>query len=113
MMGKEEGIEELRRVLRVRPSDPKAALYLALHLVREGKQSEAVGLLQRAVAADNPDYAEAYYHLALLYKERAEPAKAYKLLQRYLDVAKPADPYRTDAESVKKALARQLGDNDK
>lgn len=113
MMGKEEGIEELRRVLRARPSDPKAALYLALHLVREGKQTEAVQLLQRAVAADNPEYAEAYYHLALLYKERAEPIKAYKLLQRYLEVAKPSDPYRSDAESVKKALARQLGDSDR
>ncbi len=110
MMGKEEGIEALRSVLRARPNDPKAALYLALHLVREGKQSEAMTYLHRAAASGEAEYAEAFYHLALLYKERSEPVRAFKLLGDYLDKSRPSDPYRKDAESVRRALARQIGD---
>jgi tetratricopeptide (TPR) repeat protein len=98
----------LQQALGKRAQDPEASLYYGLHLVNQRKANEALGHLQAAARGESKHLAEAHYHIALIYKERNQPAPALRAVEAYLAKAAADDTYRADAESMRKTL-KQLG----
>ncbi|MSP90604.1 MAG: tetratricopeptide repeat protein [Myxococcales bacterium] len=94
----------LKQVLARRPDDAHAALYLGLVSLNRGKSSEALEHLQRAAAANDPGLAEAWYHIALIHKEREQAVAALRAVNEYLRAARPDDTYRRDAETLQRNL---------
>ncbi len=95
----------LREVLQRRPGDAFAQLYLGLGALNKGQTSEALHWLQLAASSMKPDVAEAWYQVALIYREREMPQKALAAVDQYLQVARPDDPYRADARTLRDALS--------
>ncbi len=107
--GNDEGGGMLRDVLARRPGDDHAAMYLALNLLSHRQYSDALPLLQQAAGSGDKDLAEAWYHLALIYKEREQLAQALRAVDTYLEHAPRDNFYRSDAASLKKLLQNSLG----
>jgi tetratricopeptide (TPR) repeat protein len=99
-----EADKVLRHVLAKRPSDGTAALYLGLNLLNKGKSTDAMDYLKRAADQGIPELAEAWYHIALVWKERNQTLPAVRAVNEYLRLAPPDDPYRKDAESLRRGL---------
>lgn len=96
----------LQRALAKRPQEPEASLYYGLHLLDERRSNEALGHLQAAARGEGPQFAQAHFHIALVYHERKQPAAALKALDAFLSKAAADDTYRGDAESLRKTLRR-------
>ncbi|MBI5607501.1 MAG: tetratricopeptide repeat protein [Deltaproteobacteria bacterium] len=107
--GNDDGGRILRDVLAHRPGDDQAALYLALHLMGHRQYSDALPLLQQAANSGAKDLAEAWYHLALIHKERDQLGQALKAVETYLERSPADNFYRADAASLKKVLQTTLG----
>ncbi len=107
--GNDAGGQILRDVLAHRPGDDHAALFLALHWLRHRQYSDALPLLHQAANSGDKDLAEAWYHLALIYKERDQLPQALKAVETYLERSTSDNYYRADAASLKKVLQTTLG----
>ncbi len=94
----------LREVLRLQPSNRKAALYLGLTLQTSGKISEAVKWLSHASKSKDPDVAEAWYQLALIYKERGQRGKAVSALRVFMKRVPKDHMHREDGRAMLAAL---------
>jgi tetratricopeptide (TPR) repeat protein len=95
----------LRDLLQRRPGDAQAELYLGLGALNKGQTSEALHWLQLAANSMKPDVAEAWYQLALIYRDRDNPVQAMRAVEQYLRLAKADEPYRADAETLRNALS--------
>lgn len=104
LTGSPEAADVLRRVLRHRPGDGPAALYLGLHALAKGRSSEALAWLQQAAQGGSGGLAEAWYHVALIQKERGQDVPALKAVEQYLRQAPADEPYRKDAEGLRRSL---------
>lgn len=109
MLKSDEAAKPLREVLARRPSDPRASLYLGMHLLGKRQNSDALPLLQVAANSGNGDLVEAWYHIALIYKERDQLPQALKALETYLEKSPDDDYYRPDATSLRRTLQTTLG----
>lgn len=94
----------LRDVLSRKPGDGKASLYLALHLLGKRRPAEALPLLQVAAQTGDVRYAEAWFHLALIHKERDNLQQALRSVEQYLERGPRDGTYRADAESLRRTL---------
>lgn len=98
----------LREVLGLRPGNGKACLYLGLHLLGARRSAEALPLLQQAAASGDAKLAEAWFHIALIQKERGNLQQALRDVSMFLESAPAAATYRSDAESLRKTLQAAL-----
>jgi len=101
--GSPDAADVLRRVVRLRPGEREAALFLGLSALRKGQSSDALQWLQRA-AGSGAELAEAWYHIAMIYKDRGQDIAAKRALEQFLRSAAPGDPYRADADRALKVL---------
>jgi predicted Zn-dependent protease len=99
--------KSLRKALALRPGDGMAAFLLGMEAIDERKTTDAVHWLQVAGASKDADAAEAWYHLALIQRERNDAAGAARSLDHYLKEAKPDNLYRSEAESLKAQWGRR------
>ena len=95
----------LREVLARRPGDARAAMYLGLNLLNKHQSVEALTWLQQAGQSSDKRLAEAWYHIALIYKERDQLVPAMRAIDMYLERADKDDTYHADAESLRRSLA--------
>lgn len=95
----------LRAVMQRRPGDAQAALALGLGALNRHQTSEAMHWLQIAGDSGKSEVAEAWYHLALIHKDRDQPTAAMRAVERYLKDAKADDSYRDDAATLRRELA--------
>ena len=93
--------KSLHRVLALRPGDGMAAFMLGMAAIDQRQTTAAMTWLQKAGASNDPDAAEAWYHLALLQRERNENSAAVRSLEHFLKEAKPDNVYRGDALNLK------------
>lgn len=94
----------LRNVLSRKPGDGKASLYLALHLLGKRRPAEALPLLQSAAQTGDVRFAEAWFHMALIQKERDNLQQALRDVEQYLERGPRDGTYRADAESLRRTL---------
>lgn len=94
----------LRKVLRQRPNNFLGALYLGLTLQNRGRITESITWLTRATRGKNPQLAEAWYQLAMIYRDRNQRREAKRCLRAFLQRAPADDPFRSDAVGVLKQL---------
>jgi tetratricopeptide (TPR) repeat protein len=103
--------EQLDRVLASTPDDPIAQLYYgdlyrlrSQHIVATPERAayvrEAAARYERAAELD-PEYAEPFRQLGLLYYQERETAKARGAFERYLTLA----PDAADARRIREYLA--------
>lgn len=81
--GSKDAQQVLRDVLRLRPNDAKAALYLGLTSLNAGQTSDALKWLQQAANDGGADVAEAWFHMALIYKERDQAPAAKRAIEQF------------------------------
>jgi len=103
--GRPDAAITLRDALRLRPADGTAALYLGLLALKTDQSSEAMRWLHMAAQTHRRDTAEAWYHLALIHKDRAQYGSANNALTGYFADAAADDPYRKDAQALQRAVA--------
>ncbi|HAN30465.1 MAG TPA: hypothetical protein DCQ06_02605, partial [Myxococcales bacterium] len=89
----------LQAILRIQPNNHEAALYLGMTLLNAQKTTEAMKWLQRAVAGKSPKVIEAWYHLALIYRDRRQGQRSKAALKTFIAGTKPDHPLREDAIS--------------
>ena len=94
----------LRQVIRQRPNDAQAALYLGLVSLTKNQSSEALKWFNRAVESANPKVAEAHYQLALIHRDRKQLNTARRHLKLFLKRASEDHIFRQDAAGLMKAL---------
>ncbi len=94
----------LRQVIRQRPNDAQAALYLGLISLTKNQSSEALKWFNRAVESANPKVAEAHYQLALIHRDRKQLNTARRHLKLFLKRASEDHIFRQDAAGLMKAL---------
>lgn len=82
------------------PKNPTALFNQAAQLINSGKMAEAAPLLEQAIAAD-PEFAQAYYELGMLYAGMSKNAEARRNLQKYLEL----EPSGNNAATAKEMLA--------
>jgi len=70
-----ESIESLNRAVALNPRDPQSRNYLGLACAKDGRLTVAETELQKAIEL-MPDYAEAYYNLAVVYSSQRPPNMA-------------------------------------
>ena len=95
----------LRDVLKRQPNNFLGALYLGLTLQNKGRISEAITWLTRATRGKGPQLAEAWYQLAMIYRDRGQNRKVIQHLKVFLKRAPPKDPFRPDAVSLLNKLS--------
>ena len=100
--------EVLRAVLALKPANGKGNLYLGLHLLGARRPAEALPLLQRAAETRDAKVAEAWFHMALIHKERGNLKQALQGVSTFLEIAPSGSTYRADAESLRKTLQAAL-----
>lgn len=84
--GDEEQAEALyRTALLLEKSQPEAQYNLGYMKLHSGQPAEAIAYFEGAIAND-PEFADAYFNLAMAYEQCAEPHKARRCWQRYLDI---------------------------
>jgi tetratricopeptide (TPR) repeat protein len=81
------------------PQNANALFNDAARLINSGKDGEAEGILKSAIAAD-PNMAQAYYELGMLYVRGQKNADAKTNLQKYLEL----QPNGKDAATAKEML---------
>ncbi len=94
----------LKQVIRQRPNDAQAALYLGLISLTKNQSSDALRWFNRAVESANPKVAEAHYQLALIHRDRKQLNTARRHLRLFLKRAPEEHPFRQDADGLMKAL---------
>ena len=94
----------LRQVVKKKPNDARAALYLGLGELNENRTGEALHWLEVATAGADAETVESWYHIALIRRERGEGAAALKAVEEYLKRAPKTATYRTDAMTLRSAL---------
>lgn len=99
-----DAIEVLKQVLKRRPGDARAALYVGKGELNHGNSSEAMHWFEVASTGTTPETAEAWYHIALIRRERGETFPALKAVDEYLKRAPKDATYRADALNLKAAL---------
>ncbi len=99
-----DAIGVLKQVLKRRPSDARAALYLGLGELNEGHSADALHWLEVATAGTTTETAEAWYHIALIRRERGETLPALKATEEYLKRTPKDATYRNDAITLRAAL---------
>jgi tetratricopeptide (TPR) repeat protein len=81
------------------PANPSKLFNDAAKLINEQKDSEAEGLLKRAVAADDK-FAVAWYELGMVYVRAGNSPEAKKALSKYLEL----EPNGKDAATAKEMM---------
>ncbi len=99
-----DAISVLKQVLKRRPSDARAALYLGLEEMNQGHSTEALHWLEVATTGSTAETAEAWYQIALIKRERSETMPALKAVEEYLKRAPKDATYRSDALTLRAAL---------
>lgn len=99
-----DAMEVLRRVVKRKPNDARAALYVGLGELNRGQTSEAMRWFHVASAGNTEETAEAWYHMALIHRERAETLPALKSLEEYLKRSAKDARYRIDANRLREAI---------
>ena len=99
-----EALEILRKVVKRKPNDARAALYLGLGELNLGHSADALHWLETATTGNTDETAEAWYHIALIKRERAESMPALKAVEEYLKRAPKDATYRSDALTLRAAL---------
>ncbi len=94
----------LAKVLQRHPGDAKAAFLLGMSALNRHQSSEALHFLELAGNSGKADVAEAWYHVALIYKDRGEPTAALRSVENYQKQARPADIYQSDVRILKDEL---------
>lgn len=82
--------DELDRALELSPSDPKILYNLAVLDGKLGKRDEALKKLQQTILM-KPNYRDAYYALAVFYKDAGQYDLATQTVQAYLTNVDPND----------------------
>lgn len=100
--------EVLRAVLALKPGSGKGNLYLGLHLLGARRSAEALPLLQKAAQSGDASLSEAWFHAALIQKERGNLKQALHDVSMFLEAAPAGSTYRADAESLRKTLQAAL-----
>ncbi len=108
-LGNPQATKVLRDVMARRPGDSRAAMYLGLSLLNARQTSDALPYLQQAANSGDKRLVEAWYHLALIYKERDQIPQALRAIDTYLERAPADETYRLDAESQRRSLQGSLG----
>ncbi len=104
-----QAVPVLREVVARRPGDARAALYLGLSLLSARQTSDALPYLQQAANSGDKRLVEAWYHMALIHKERDQIPQALRAIDTYLERAPADETYRPDAESQRRSLQGSLG----
>lgn len=94
----------LRQVMKQRPNNAMAALYLGLISLSKNQSSEALLWLTRAARSPDPAVVEAHYQLALIHRDRKQVPQAIRYLQVFLERAPAKHPFRQDAKSLMQFL---------
>ncbi len=94
----------LKQVIKRRPNDARAALYLGLGELNLGHTADALHWLEQATSGTTAETSEAWYHIALIKRERAETMPALKAVEEYLKRAPKDATYRSDALTLRAAL---------
>ncbi|NIN64014.1 MAG: tetratricopeptide repeat protein [Anaerolineae bacterium] len=81
----EEGLAAARQAAVAAPDNAVAQDLLGWAFYLAGKQAQAVGPLEQAIALD-PDFARAYYHLGVVYAQLGQEADAKQAYQRAIDI---------------------------
>ncbi|MBW2528476.1 MAG: tetratricopeptide repeat protein, partial [Deltaproteobacteria bacterium] len=98
--GDEEQAEALyRTALLLEKAQPEAQYNLGYMKLHSGRPAEAIAFFEGAIAGD-AEFADAYFNLAMAYEQCAEPHKARRCWQRYLDI----EPDGTWAEVARQHL---------
>jgi tetratricopeptide (TPR) repeat protein len=87
-----------QEALRLAPGHPQALSYLSLVRLAMGQPEISEQLLKQALASD-PDFAEGYVHLALVYEKSGRSADADKV------IADAVQRFPQDAEMIRRAAA--------
>jgi len=102
----DKALDAFRRAAERAGGAPRAQTWLAVAEARNGMTEAAAARLDR-VARANPDYAPAFYQMALLARARGDTATADRLLRRFLAAARSRDNARPAEEEARlKAVAR-------
>lgn len=99
-----DAIVVLKQVLKRRPNDARAALYLGLEELNVNHTSDALHWLEVATAGTTPETVEAWYDIALIKRERNETQPALKAVEEYLKRAAKDATFRSDALTLRSAL---------
>ena len=94
----------LRQVVKIRPNNADAALYLGLISLTKNHSSEAMKWFGRAVESASPKVVEAHYQLALIHRDRKQLNEARRQLRLFLKRAPPEHAFRQDADGLLKTL---------
>ena len=94
----------LREVVKHRPKNAEAALYLGLISLTKNHSSEAMKWFGLAVVSADPKVVEAHYQLALIHRDRRQFQDARRHLRLFLKRASPDHAFRQDADGLLKTL---------
>lgn len=98
--GDEDQAEALyRTALLLEKAQPEAQYNLGYMKLHSGRPAEAIAFFEGAIASD-AEFADAFFNLAMAYEQCAEPHKARRCWQRYLDI----EPDGTWAEVARQHL---------
>ena len=95
----------LRDVLKRQPNNYLGALYLGLTLQNRGRISEAITWLTHATKGSDRQLAEAWYQLAMIYRDRGQTPSVIRCLREFLRLSDPKEPFRPDAVNLLSKLA--------
>jgi len=87
---KETGEKFIRKALEISPDDAWALNSLATLTYERGETDEALGIYDKAIAA-NPDFANSYYGKAVVFNKAGQTEKAVDALERLFSRAKTQD----------------------
>lgn len=107
---KETGEKFIRKALEISPDDAWALNSLATLTYERGELDEALGIYDRAIAA-NPDFANSYYGKAVVFNKSDEPAKAVESLEQLFSRAKTQDVRSKPVFEAARRLFAKLQDD--
>jgi len=79
-------------------------LYLGLGELNQGHSADALRWLEQATSGGTDETAEAWYHIALIRRERGESMPALKAVEEYLKHTSKDAIYRNDALTLRAGL---------
>ncbi len=100
----DQGIEDLKQAVSLRPDSPQLHIDLGRLLARQQRPSEAVVEFKQAVSL-RPDLAEAHFELAQVYRNLNDLPTAYRAVQNAIDLL----PQHAGFHSLMAAILQDQG----
>ncbi|MBD3379925.1 MAG: tetratricopeptide repeat protein [Candidatus Omnitrophica bacterium] len=109
----EEAVAELEKALSIK-DEPQTRVNLAYVYIETGRLDKAREELRAALGKD-PEYAPAFYHLAVIRKRNGEPERARELLDRAIAAyaEMKGRPFQAETYNLSALVWHRLGEYDK